>query len=90
MCGICDWQSTIVNGLNKNQDPKHTLFCRKKIFLAIHALFSDNKCSLFTGLGGGGVAERVQCHLFLPFFYIGASLSINQYNFDKKKDCLHK
>ena len=28
MCGIWDWQSTIVKDLNDSQDPKHTLFCR--------------------------------------------------------------
>ena len=67
MCGIWDWQSTIVKDLNDSQDPKHTLFCRENAFVAIYALFSDNKCPLFTHLGGG-FAERGQCHLFLPFF----------------------
>ena len=67
MCGIWDWQSTIVEDLNDSQDPKHTLFCRENAFVAIYALFSDNKCPLFTRLGGG-FAERGQCHLFLPFF----------------------
>ena len=43
------------------------LFCRENAFVAIYALFSDNKCPLFAHLGGG-VAERGQCHLFLPFF----------------------
>ena len=69
MCGIWDWQSTIVGDLNDSQDPKHTLFCRENAFVAIYALFSDNKCPLFTRLGGG-VAERGQCHLFLPFFLL--------------------
>ena len=76
MCGIWDWQSTIVGDLNDSQDPKHTLFCRKNAFVAIYALFSDNKCPLFTRLGGG-VAERGQCHLFYRLFYCGASLSCN-------------
>lgn len=62
MCGIWDWQSTIVKDLNDSQDPKHTLFCREIVFVAIYALFSDNKCPLFTRLGGG------HCPLFLPFF----------------------
>ena len=53
MCGIWDWQSTIVKDLNDSQDPKHTLFCREIVFVAIYALFSDNKCPLFTRLGGG-------------------------------------
>ena len=69
ICGIWDWQSTIVEDLNDSQDPKHTLFCRENAFVAIYALFSDNKCPLFTRLGGG-VAERGQCHLFLPFFLL--------------------
>ena len=47
MCGIWDWQSTIVKDLNDSQDPKHTLFCREIVFVAIYALFSDNKCPLF-------------------------------------------
>ena len=54
MCGIWDWQSTIVKDLNDSQDPKHTLICRENAFVAIYALFSDNKCPLFTRLGGGG------------------------------------
>ena len=69
MCGIWDWQSTIVEDLNDSQDPKHTLFCRENAFVAIYALFSDNKCPLFTRLGGG-VAERGQCHLFFTVFLI--------------------
>ena len=71
MCGIWDWQSTIVKDLNDSQDPKHTLFCRENAFVAINVLFSDNKCALFARLGGGGVAERAQCDLFLPFFISG-------------------
>ena len=39
MCGIWDWQSTIVGDLNDSQDPKHTLFCRENAFVAIYALF---------------------------------------------------
>ena len=67
MCGIWDWQSTIVKDLNDSQDPKHTLICRENAFVAIYALFSDNKCPLFTRLGGG-VTQSGHCPLFLPFF----------------------
>ena len=70
ICGIWDWESNIVEDLNDSQDPKHTLFCRENAFVAIYALFSDNKCPLFTRLGGGagGFAERGQCHLFFTVF----------------------
>ena len=67
MCGIWDWQSTIVKDLNDSKDPKHTLICRENAFVAIYALFSDNKCPLFTRLGGG-FAQSGHCPLFLPFF----------------------
>ena len=70
MCGIWDWQSTIVKDLNDSQDPKHTLFCREIVFVAIYALFSDNKCPLFTHLGGG-VAQSGHCPLFFTVFLIG-------------------
>ena len=66
MCGIWDWQSTIVKDLNDSQDPEHTLICRENVFVAIYALFSDNKCPLFTRLGGG-VAQSGHCPLFWPF-----------------------
>ena len=58
MCGIWDWQSTTVKDLNDSQDPKHTLICRENAFVAIYAFFSDNKCPLFTRLGGGGHPKR--------------------------------
>ena len=61
MCGIWDWQSTIVKDLNDSQDPKHTLICRENAFVAIYALFSDNKCPLFTRLGGGGTHSSLKC-----------------------------
>ena len=35
----------------------------------INLIFSDDKCPLFTRLGGG-VAQRGQCPLFLPFFLL--------------------
>ena len=41
----------------------------------INLIFSDDKCPLFTCLGGG-VAERGQCHLFLLFFLERASLRV--------------
>ena len=61
MCGIWDWQSTIVKDLNDSQDPKHTLFCRENAFVAIYALFSDNKCPLFIRLGGGSPKADIVC-----------------------------
>ena len=79
MCGIWDWQSTIVKDLNDSQDPKHTLICRENAFVAIYALFSDNKCPLFTHLGEG-VAQSGHCLLFYRFSYMMASL----YNVAKK------
>ena len=54
-------------GSHDSQDPKHTLFCRENAFVTIYALFSDNKCPLFTRLGEG-VAQSGHCLLFLPFF----------------------
>ena len=73
MCGIWDLQSTIVEDLNDSPDPKHTLFCCKKVFVAICAFLSDNKCPLFTRLVGG-FAERGHCHLFYRFFISGLPL----------------
>ena len=67
MCGIWDWQSTIVKDLNDSQDPKHTLFCREIVFVAIYALFSDNKCPLFIRLGGGGRPKRTLSAFFTVF-----------------------
>ena len=75
MCGIWDWQSTIVKDLNDSQDPKHTLFCRENAFFAIYALFSDNKCPLFTRLGGGGPPKADVAHFFDRFSYMMASLT---------------
>ena len=46
MCGIWDWQSTIVKYLKDSHDPKHTLFCRENVFVTIYALLSDKKCHL--------------------------------------------
>ena len=77
MCGIWDWQSTIVEDLNDSQDPKHTLFCRENAFVAIYALFSDNKCPLFTHLGGGVRRKGTMSPFFTVFFYIRAPLSYN-------------
>ena len=59
-------------GINDSHDPKHMLFCHENAFVAIYALFLDNKCPLFTHLGGR-VAERGQCHLFFyRFLYQGS------------------
>ena len=69
ICGIWDWQSTIVEDLNDSQDPKHTLFCRENAFVAIYALFSDNKCPLFTRLGGGS-PKGDNVTFFYRFFFI--------------------
>ena len=74
MCGIWDWQSTIVKDLNDSQDPKHTLFCRKIVFVAIFALFSDNKYPLFTRLGGGGLPKADIVRFLYRFSYMMASL----------------
>ena len=74
MCGIWDWQSTIVKDLNDSQDPKHTLFCREIVFVAIYALFSDNKCPLFTRLGGGSPKADI-VRFFYRFSHRKASLS---------------
>ena len=74
MCGIWDWQSTIVKDLNDSQDPKHTLICRENAFVAIYMLFSGNKCPLFTRLGGGGRPKRTLSAFFYRFSYVMASL----------------
>ena len=74
MCGIWDWQSTIFKDLNDSQDPKHALFCREIVFVAIYALFSDNKCPFFTRLGGW-VTQSGHCPLFYRFSFRKASLS---------------
>ena len=68
MCGIWDWQSTIVKDLNDSQDPKQTLFCCENAFVAIYAFFFflDNKCSLFSRIGG--VAQSGHGLLLLLFF----------------------
>ena len=76
MCGIWNWQSTIVKDLNNSQDPKHTLFCRENAFVAIYALFSDNKCPLFTCLGGGSPKADI-VHFFYRFSHRKASLRLN-------------
>ena len=69
MCGIWDWQSTKVKDLNDSQDPKHTLICRENAFVAIYALFSDNKYPLFTCLGRGRPKRTLST--FFTVFLIG-------------------
>ena len=46
----------------------YALFCHKNAFVAIYALFSDNKCPLFTRLGGG--AQSGHCLLFFIVFLV--------------------
>ena len=75
MCGIWDWQSTIVKDLNDSQDPKHTLFCRKIVFVAIYAFFSDNQCPFLTHLGGGGAPKADIVRFFYRFSHRKASLN---------------
>ena len=74
MCGIWDWQSTIVKDLNDSQDPKHTLFCRENAFVAIYTFFQTTIKSVFTHLGGGRPKRTLSA--FLPFSYMMASLSM--------------
>ena len=74
MSGIWDWQSTIVKDLNDSQDPKHTLFCPENAFVAIYALFPDNKCPPFTRLGVGSPKADIVC-FFYRFSYMMASLN---------------
>ena len=75
MCGIWDWQSTIVKDFNDSQDPKHMLFCRQNAFVVIYALFSDNKCPLFTRLVGvGGRPKRTLSAFFYHLSCMMASL----------------
>ena len=71
ICGIWDWQTTIVKDLNDSKDLKYTLFCRENAFVAIYALFSDNKCPLFTRLGGGGSPKGDNVTFFTVFFISG-------------------
>ena len=72
MYRIWVWQSTILKDLDDSQDPKHTLFCCENAFVAIFALFSDNKCVLFLclGRGGGDLRKRHDVTLFLLVFVI--------------------
>ena len=62
MCGIWDWQSTIVKDLNDSQDPKYTLFCRENAFVAIYALFQTTNVRFLP------IAQSGHCVLFLQFF----------------------
>ena len=71
MCGIWDWQSTIVKDLNDSQDPKHTLICRENAFVAIYGLFSDNKCTLFAHLRGEGRPMQTYSAFCIAFFTRG-------------------
>ena len=68
MCGIWDWQSTIVKDLNDGQDPKHTLICRDL------CAFFRQQMSAFYPFRGGGVAQSGHCLLFYRFSFMKASL----------------
>ena len=57
---------TIVKDLNDSQDPKHKLYCRKKAFVAIYALFSNKMSPFFSFRGVGG--QKGTMSPFLPFF----------------------
>ena len=82
MCGIWNWQSTIVKDLNDSQDPKYTLICRESAFVAIYALFSDSKCPLFTRLGGG--SPKADIVRFFTVFLIGRLPLACSYFVDQK------
>ena len=70
MCGIWDWQSTIVKDLNDSQDPKYTLFCRENAFVAIYALFQTTNVRFLP------IAQSGHCVLFFySFSYMMASPS---------------
>ena len=67
MCGIWDWQSTIVEDLNDSRDPKYTLFCRENAFAVIYALFFRQQMSNFYQFRGGVAESDIVC-FFYPFF----------------------
>ena len=71
MCGIWDWQSTIVGDLNDSQDPKHTLFCRENAFVAIYALFQTTNVP-FLPVYGGGSPKGDNVTFFTVFLYQGS------------------
>ena len=48
--------------------------CRENAFVGIYALFSDNKCPLFTRLGGGGPLKGDNVTFFYRFFISGLPL----------------
>ena len=74
ICGIWDWQSTIVEDLNDSQPPKHTLFCRENAFVAIYALFFRQQMSPFCPFRGGGSPKGDNVTFFYRFSYSEASL----------------
>ena len=67
MCGIWDWQSTIVKDLNDSQDPQNTLFCRD-----LRAFFRQQMSAFYPFRGG--VAQSGHCLLFYRFSHMMASL----------------
>ena len=73
MCGIWDWQSTIVKDLNDSQDPQNTLFCRENAFVAIYAFFqTTNVC--FLPVEGGGGLPKADIVCFFTLFSRGLPL----------------
>ena len=57
MCGIWDWQSTIVKDLNDSQDPKlYAVLSRNRICRDLRAFFRQQ------------MSQSGHCLLFLPFF----------------------
>ena len=52
-------------------------FCGKNAFVAIYALFSDNKCPLFTRLGGGS-PKGDNVTFFYYFFIAGLPLAMEE------------
>ena len=67
--GIGGLDPSIAKALIDSEDPKHTLFCREIVFVAIYALFSDNKCPLFSRFGGGGSPKADIVRFFYCFSY---------------------
>ena len=69
MCGIWDWQSTIVKDLNDSQDPQtYTVLSRKRICRDLRAFFRQQMSAFYPFRGAGGVAQSGHCLLFLPSF----------------------
>ena len=81
MCGIWDWQSMIVKDLNDSQDPTHTLFYRKIVFVAIYAFFFRQQMSAFNPFRWGGYPKRT-LSAFSTVFFTGGIPSIGTFLFN--------